>query len=66
MQFCVTMELQVYFHIQILLLHSILQNQLNKNLFSICFIDQHQQQSFVNCQLVPSYLAIENNLPHTR
>lgn len=38
------MELQVYFHIPIPLLHSILQNQIIKNLFSICFIDQHQQQ----------------------
>lgn len=62
------MELQVYFHIQIPLLHSILQNQLNKkkNLFSICFLDQHQQQSFVTCQLVPFHLAIEDNLPYTR
>lgn len=48
------------------LLHSILQNQLNKNLFSICFIDQDRHRSFVTCQLVPSYLAIEDNLPYTR
>lgn len=65
MCFCVTVKQQTYFHIQIPLLRSILQNQLNKNLFSICFVHQ-QQQSFIPSQLIPAYLATKDNPPYIR